>query len=148
MKSEVAVSGRVIRGLPRTDIGAFLLTALAALKRARAYDFPVTEISVQFVDDETMRKLNKRFRKQNHTTDVLTFETEHTAIDGESPLGDIVISVEQAKRQARAEGHPLATEVRYLLLHGLIHALGFDHETDKGEMNRLEQKIRQRVGLD
>jgi probable rRNA maturation factor len=85
-----------------------------------------------------MRRLNRQYRGKNKTTDVLTFP-------GERP--DIVISLEQARRQALAEGHSLATEVRYLILHGVLHALGYDHETDGGEMNALELRVRGRVGL-
>ena len=87
------------------------------------------------VDDATMRRLNRRFRLENRTTDVLTFP------------GEIVISLPQARRQARDEKHSLATEVRYLILHGVLHALGYDHETDHGEMNALELKVREKAGL-
>ena len=63
------------------------------------------------------------------------------------PLGDIVISVDQARRQAADEKHSTAVEVRYLILHGILHALGYDHETDEGEMNALEVEARELVGL-
>lgn len=95
-----------------------------------------------------MRKLNRTWRGVNRTTDVLTFRGDDSVPeDAEHSLGDIVISVDQAKRQAQEQKHSLATEVRYLILHGLIHALGYDHETDDGEMDELELKIRARVGL-
>ena len=96
-----------------------------------------------------MKRLIRKWRKKNRTTDVLTFEGTNDALLPGEPrsLGEIIISVEQAKRQAAEERHALATEVRYLVLHGLIHALGFDHETDTGEMNSLEMRLRPRVGL-
>ena len=61
--------------------------------------------------------------------------------------GDIVISLDQARRQAVEEKHSLATEVRYLILHGILHALGYDHEADEGEMDALEVEVRSLVGL-
>ena len=85
-----------------------------------------------------MRELNRKFRRKNKTTDVLTFSDDDA---------DIVISLDQARRQAADEKHSLATEVRYLVLHGILHALGYDHESDHGEMNALELRIRARVGL-
>ena len=90
-----------------------------------------------------MRDLNRKFRRKNKTTDVLTFPG-----DDPTHLGDIVVSLDQARRQAADEKHSLAIEVRYLVLHGILHALGYDHETDDGEMNTLELKLRARVGLD
>jgi len=97
------------------------------------------EVSIAFADDATMQGLNRKFRRKNRTTDVLTFPGE--------ACGEIVISVEQAKRQAAEEKHSLTTEIRYLLLHGILHGLGYDHVTDHGEMNALELKIREKVGL-
>ena len=148
--TEVDISGAAIRGLPRREIEAYVRRCLARLGAAHAVGKPVEEVSIAFVDDTTMQRLNCEYRGKHKTTDVLTF----TGIDidsagvGDHSLGEIVISVPQAARQAREQRHSLATEVRYLLLHGLIHALGFDHETDAGEMDRLETKIRAKVGLE
>jgi probable rRNA maturation factor len=146
---DVAVSGKSLPRFARAEIGDWVESAIKAIKRAKAAPFDVGEVSIVFVDDDAMRSLNKRYRGKNKTTDVLTFPAE----DDDSPntsrqLGDIVISVDQAKRQAAEEGHSLATEVRYLLLHGLLHAYGYDHETDQGEMNALELRLRKSVGLD
>ncbi len=97
-----------------------------------------------------MIHLNRTWRGKKKTTDVLTFEADDSYAPPESadrPLGDIVISVDQARRQASEQKHSLATEVRYLILHGIIHAYGYDHETDQGEMNALELKVRAKVGL-
>jgi probable rRNA maturation factor len=130
----VEVSGSVPR-LPRRDITTFVRRVL------RAAGAEAEELSIAFVDDDAMRELNRRFRRKNKTTDVLTFS-------GDAPLlGEIVISLDQARRQAAAEKHSLATEVRYLILHGILHAMGYDHETDNGEMNALELKVRGKVGL-
>ena len=133
--TNVDVTGRAIPRLPRREIGAFVHKVLQYVKS------DVREVSIAFVGDDAMTSLNRKFRRKNKTTDVLTFPGE------DQFLGDIVISVDQARRQAADEKHSLATEVRYLILHGILHALGYDHETDNGEMNALELKIRARVGL-
>jgi probable rRNA maturation factor len=133
--TEVEISGSVPR-LTRGDIVTFARRVL------RAVDAEPGELSIAFVDDTTMRALNRKFRRKNKTTDVLTFP-------GDAPLlGEIVISLDQARRQAIDEKHSLATEVRYLILHGILHALGYDHETDNGEMHALEVQVRTKVGLD
>jgi probable rRNA maturation factor len=101
-----------------------------------------TSFAVRFVGDRTMRQLNRVFRGKDSTTDVLSFP------GGVSPegrhLGDVVISVPQALRQARELGHGPAKELRLLLLHGVLHCLGHDHESDDGEMDRLERRLRRR----
>ncbi|MBI2213317.1 MAG: rRNA maturation RNase YbeY [Acidobacteria bacterium] len=148
--TEVDVSGAAVRGLPRAAIGTFVRRCLARLEASGAVSRRVDEVSIAFVDDAAMRKLNRDFRRKDGTTDVLTFEgiDIDTAGVGDHSLGEIVISIPQARKQAREERHALATEIRYLLLHGLIHALGYDHETDDGAMNALERKIRAKVGLE
>jgi len=99
-------------------------------------------LAVRWTGDRAMRGLNRRYRGQDKTTDVLSFPGT------ESPegrhLGDLVISVPQASRQAEERGHGLGRELRFLLLHGILHCLGYDHETDRGEMERLERKLRRR----
>jgi probable rRNA maturation factor len=129
----VDVSGPAVPRLSRASIAAFVERVLRA---ARAKG--IEEVSIAFVSDSAMRRLNRQYRHRDKTTDVLTFP-------GESP--DIVISLDQARRQAIVEKHSLATEVRYLILHGVLHALGYDHETDRGEMNALELRVRRIVGL-
>jgi len=131
----IDVSGAAVPRFSRRDIAAF---AQRVMRAARAKG----DLSIAFVDDDAMRAMNKRFRRKDRTTDVLTFEGDPPA------LGEIVISLEQAKRQAADEGHALATEVRYLITHGVLHAMGYDHETDDGEMNALEMKVRAKVGLE
>jgi probable rRNA maturation factor len=125
--------------------------------------------SVCLVDDGAMRELNAAFRNKPYATDVLSFVWKE-AENGRSPrrakgyrnegksspfetrefgafLGDVVISVESAQRNARGEGHSAAAEIRWLILHGLLHLLGMDHETDHGEMESLELELRARLGL-
>ena len=140
--TDVDVSGSVPRFSQR-DIAAFARRVLLALEKLDRLEHEISVVSIAFVDDEAMTTLNRKFRRKNATTDVLTF-----AADDPSTLGDIVISIDQAKRQATDEKHSLATEVRYLILHGILHALGYDHETDKGEMNALEVEVRAIVGLE
>ena len=109
------------------------------------------EVSIAIVDDDAMRNLNRKFRKKNKTTDVLTFPADDSDADPNAagrPLGEIVISIDQARRQAMEQKHSLAIEIRYLILHGILHALGYDHATDNGEMNALEIEVRSAVGLE
>ncbi len=107
--------------------------------------------SVTLVRDESIRDLNRRFRSKNYPTDVLSFPSKGRARwalpeEERAPrLGEIVISVETAKRQARREGHQLDMEIKLLMIHGLLHLMGFDHERDHGEMNRLEYRLRARL---
>jgi rRNA maturation RNase YbeY len=102
------------------------------------------EVSVYFCGDRRMAGLNRRWRRANGPTDVLAFRA------GEKDarfLGDIVISVPYATRQARRRGESPSREMDRLLLHGYLHLLGYDHETDHGEMKALEAKLRRRLGI-
>jgi probable rRNA maturation factor len=94
-------------------------------------------------DDHELRRLNRRFCGKNRATDVLSFP----AAGGANGLGEIAISVERAAQQAAELGHSLADELRILVLHGVLHLAGFDHETDSGEMARAETRWRKRLGL-
>src|SRR5829696_2563839 len=90
--------------------------------------------AVAFVSDERMSKLNSSFRGKDSTTDVLSFPHEADEFDPDrSNLGDIVISAEQAKKQAKENELSFESEIKQLILHGLLHLCGYDHETDKGE---------------
>lgn len=143
---EVDISGPAIPRFPRREIASFVRSCVKAARRAGAGRFAPNAVSIALVDDREMARLNAAYRGKRGTTDVLTFEGEPEP-DGSHPLGEIVISIERAKAQALDERHSLATEVRYLLLHGVLHAFGWDHEADSGEMNALELKLRARVGL-
>ena len=98
--------------------------------------------SVRFTADREIRRFNRRFRNKDSVTDVLSFPGEVT-VEGRH-LGDVLISVPTARRQARQAGQPVEQELQRLLLHGLLHCLGFDHETDDGTMERLERRLAQR----
>ena len=104
---------------------------------------------VVFVSDAAIKKLNRQFRGQRQPTDVLSFPTEAEEFEtpNRSHLGEIVISAERAAAQARQHGLTFKNEVQQLILHGLLHLHGYDHETDDGEMNRLELKLRKRLEI-
>jgi probable rRNA maturation factor len=119
-------------------------------------------VSIALVSDAAMRRLNRTYRGKDYATDVLSFEEEHYRPRGSKrprdtrrpprstprvPLGDIAIAMGVARRQAREQGHSLATELRVLALHGLLHLLGYDHDRDRGEMGRVEERLRRRAGL-
>jgi probable rRNA maturation factor len=106
--------------------------------------------TVVFVSDARMRKLNAEFRGKRRTTDVLSFPAEQNEFERRAGanLGDVVISVERAARQAAENEIDLEMEIAQLILHGLLHLHGYDHETDNGEMNRLELKLRRRLRID
>ncbi len=93
---------------------------------------------VRFVSDREMRRLNATYRQRQGPTDVLSFP------DDGGHLGDVVIAVPTARRQASARGHGVERELRVLMLHGLLHCLGHDHENDGGAMERLERRLRRR----
>jgi len=102
-----------------------------------------SSVTVAFVSDKKIRELNRQFRRVDKATDVLSFPGDSS--DGE--MGDIAISVETAARQAKQSGLTFDGEIAQLLLHGLLHLSGYDHETDNGEMNRLELRLRKKLGI-
>jgi probable rRNA maturation factor len=94
-----------------------------------------------------LRSLNRRFRGKNKATDVLSFPVDATAPGAEDIAGDLAISVPTARRQAAGQGHSLSTEVKVLILHGLLHLAGYDHEADTGQMARRERVLRGKLRL-
>ena len=98
--------------------------------------------TIAFVSDTSIRKLNHQFRNINKPTDVLSFPADET-----DNLGDIAISVQTAAAQAKENGLTFEHEIAQLILHGLLHLSGYDHETDNGEMNRLELRLRKKLGI-
>ena len=148
------------RGRPAASCGLGPWLERAAPASARGV------VSVALVSDAAIRRLNRRHRGKDKATDVLSFPIgprasgprprgEHA---GRAPLtlrarglgpelGDIAIALGVARRQAREHGHALATELRVLALHGLLHLLGYDHETDRGRMARAEARLGRRAGL-
>lgn len=141
---------------------AFVRRLRAVLKLGRR------EFNVCLVDDGAIARLNSDFSGKAAPTDVLSFpwvaaeagtarapqraaRRRGSQSDGghefDGFLGDVVISAETARRNARAEGHSTANEIRWLILHGLLHLLGYDHATDGGEMTALELSLRERLGI-
>ncbi|HZE72574.1 MAG TPA: rRNA maturation RNase YbeY [Pyrinomonadaceae bacterium] len=106
-------------------------------------------VTIAFVSKRRIRELNKRFRGLDQVTDVLSFPTAEDAVtdSADKTLGDIAIAVEQAEEQARANSLAFELEIAQLILHGLLHLCGYDHETDDGEMDRLELRFRRKLGI-
>jgi probable rRNA maturation factor len=103
------------------------------------------QVTVLLTTDAAIRKLNRRFRGKNKATDVLSFPAE--GIGAEEIAGDLAISVTTALGQAAEQGHSLSTEIKVLILHGLLHLAGQDHEADSGQMARRERLLRAKLGL-
>jgi probable rRNA maturation factor len=120
--------------LRRRELGRFLSHAIAAISLKG-------EVSVLLTRDEGIRALNRQYRRKDKATDVLAFPA------AKGIAGDLVISVETALRQAEERHHALEMEVKVLLLHGLLHLAGYDHETDNGTMRRKEMRLRRELGL-
>ena len=100
--------------------------------------------------DAELRRLNREFRKRDYPTDVLSFPAGSPPAVGQAgglSYGEIAISFDAARRQAAEYGHGVEDEIRILILHGLLHLIGMDHETDGGRMSRAERKWRARLGL-
>ena len=106
------------------------------------------EVTVLLATDERLRELNRTYRRKDKATDVLSFPPAEAAFAGAPQTGgDLAISVDTARRQAESLGHPLLAEVQILMLHGLLHLAGFDHEVDEGKMARRESRLRREFGL-
>ena len=114
----------------------FATKALAAISKSES------SATIAFVSDKKIRELNRQFRGIDKATDVLSFPS-----DGPE-LGDIAVSVDTAAVQAKENGLKLDEEIAQLILHGLLHLSGYDHETDNGEMNRLELRLRKKLAID
>lgn len=115
---------------------AFALKALAEIGKSES------SATVAFVSDNRIRELNRQFRGIDKATDVLSFPAEEP-----KNLGDIAVSVETAATQAKENGLSFDEEIAQLILHGLLHLSGYDHESDNGEMNRLELRLRKKLGI-
>jgi len=102
--------------------------------------------SIFFCDFDTIKELNQKYRNKNYITDVLSF----SQVGGDDDfitdfLGDVVICLPQAKNQAQSQGHSYDSEVNFLILHSILHLIGYDHESDDGEMVLLENQIFQKL---
>ena len=128
------------KSLRKRELSRFLTTAASTAKLKG-------QICVLLTTDAVIRDLNLRFRRKNKATDVLSFPAAAAFGKAAQIAGDLAISLETAARQAEAFGHPLETEVKILILHGILHLAGMDHEEDKGEMARRESVLRKRFEL-
>jgi probable rRNA maturation factor len=124
-------------GLSRRSVRAFVKRLEAEVAGGRAF-------CCMLAGDRELRRLNREFRKQDSPTDVLSFPAEQPS---QGFLGEIAISFETARKQALQYGHSLHEEIEILMLHGLLHLLGMDHETDRGRMLNAERKWRASLGL-
>src|SRR6266550_1504964 len=139
MKSSnsIVVFEKTLPQLSSRALAGFVLKA----RRAAGLRGPV---SVLITGNSSMRRLNSCFRGKNQPTDVLSFPVDASA---KGLAGDIAISLEIAERNARLLGHSAADEIRILILHGMLHLAGYDHENDKGEMAKKESLLRRRFAL-
>jgi probable rRNA maturation factor len=138
-EKETAASIPRNRRLPSARaLNRFLAEAQAAVRLKG-------EVTVLLTTDAAIRKLNRRFRGKNKATDVLSFPA--AGVGAAEIAGDLAISVQTALRQGTACGHSLGTELKVLMLHGLLHLAGGDHEADAGQMARRERLLRGRLGL-
>jgi probable rRNA maturation factor len=147
---------RAVR-VARRPLELFLGRVKKALKLGEA------DVSICFVSDTEIARMNEAFRKKRGPTDVLSFPAvqRRTSVRVARPpkrnrmrkaqaavfLGDIAISPATARRNAKGLGRTLASELQILILHGVLHLLGYDHETDSGQMDRVEARLRRRLGL-
>ena len=110
--------------------------------------FAPESVTIQLISDDTMAQLNETYRKKHGPTDVLSFPANGARpSQGAEYVGDIAISPETARRNSRRYSRSLPVELRILILHGMIHLAGFDHESDHGEMDRFERRLRKRLGV-
>jgi probable rRNA maturation factor len=136
---EVAVKLKLPRAARprRRELARFLRQAVAAAGLSG-------DVAVLLTGDQAIRTLNRKYRRIDKATDVLSFPAADIA---QGPVGDLVISLETALRQAGERGHSLEMEIKVLLLHGLLHLSGYDHEADNGTMHRKEVRLRRELGL-
>ena len=148
MAIEVVNRQRLAR-IDARRVASLVDTTLGAVGRAGA------NLTVAFVRDRVIRDLNRKFRGNDRVTDVLSFPAEderghasEVSIFGSGVsafLGDIVVSTDTALKQADYAGHSFEREVNELVIHGVLHLCGYDHETDRGQMNRLELRLRRKL---
>jgi probable rRNA maturation factor len=127
-----------VAGLSPLALSRFVALAKRALRLQG-------ELTVLVTSNEELRRLNRRFRGKNQPTDVLSFPAPSGPRDG--PKGDVAISAEIARANAKMLGHSTADELKILVLHGVLHLAGYDHERDHGEMARKELRLRKSLGL-
>lgn len=147
MAIEVVNRQRLAR-IDTSRVASLVDATLGALGKAGA------NVTVALVRDRVIRALNRKYRSKDRPTDVLSFPADEPSrrgdegfmlSDGSDYLGDIVVSTDTAIRQANEAGHSFGRELDELVLHGLLHLCGFNHQTDGGQMNRLEMKLRRKL---
>lgn len=134
---------RKVPGLTQHTLGSFVVKACRAVGLRGV-------VTVLITGNRQIRQLNSRFRGKNHSTDVLSFPALLSFPDlgfANGYAGDIAVSLDVAGRNARSMGHSISREVQILVLHGILHLAGYDHESDAGEMARKEQLLRQQLAL-
>ena len=122
-------------GLPKRELRALAASLSARVAGGRSFTCMIT-------DDRELERLNRMFLGKSYATDVLSFPSS-----GGAGLGEIAISAERAREQAAEHGHDIAAEIGILMLHGVLHLLGLDHESDRGAMHRAEKRWRAEFGL-
>jgi probable rRNA maturation factor len=122
--------------LPRAELRSFARQLIREVARGRSFHCLLT-------DDRELRRLNRQFLGKDQPTDVLSFPEPGP----DAYLGEMAISVDRARHQARRLGHSLADELKILMLHGVLHLMGMDHESDSGQMARRERRLRRQFGL-
>ena len=132
----VVIARKKLNGVTEQALSRFANRA----RRASGLDGTV---EILLTGNDEMRSLNRQFRRKNKPTDVLSFPS----VDVNGAAGDIAISLDIAAENAERLGHPLAAELKVLILHGMLHLAGYDHETDKGRMARKEHKLRMELKL-
>jgi probable rRNA maturation factor len=126
----------------QAELEDFLLLLTEKIKELQGRDFCVVLVS-----DQKIKQLNRTFRHKNSPTDVLSFPFNDEPLESDF-LGDVIISAETASRQASDNNLTIEKEIKQLILHGVLHLCGHDHETDNGQMNRLELKLRKILRID
>jgi probable rRNA maturation factor len=126
------------RGISRRALREFADKLQFVITAGRAF-------GVLLADDAELQRLNRKFRKQDYATDVLSFPSGKTGAAGY--LGDVAVSLDRARAQATEHGHSPDDEIRILMLHGVLHLMGMDHENDDGRMARAEHKWRKHFAL-
>ena len=139
----MVITAKPVPGLSQTTLARFVMRARRMVKLS-------AQVNVLVTDDAQMRELNRKFRKKDKATDVLSFPSLESvsAKNGNVRFaGDLAISCDIAAANAEQLGHSLAAEIKILVLHGLLHLAGYDHEQDAGEMARKEARMRRELRL-
>ncbi len=140
----VIVGQEKINGIASDELDRFVLRTIDAIPQTTK-----KSVSIAFLSDDEIARLNNVYRGQDTPTDVLSFPYSGEAFEKQNDfMGDIAISLERAKAQAAENGLPLVIEIKQLILHGILHLCGYDHERDDGKMNDLEIELRAKLGID